>query len=83
MANPTLIRYLRAPIPSASLKMCHWYLIAAELCICYCTLFAPVDRFHNTNGLYFQSRLETKRAVFVCVCGGVMGGMQRQLQTLQ
>lgn len=35
------------------------------------------------NGLYFQSRLETRRAMFLCVCGGVMGGMQRQLQTLQ
>lgn len=83
MANPTLIRYLRAPIPTASFKLCHWYITASGLCICYCTPFALVDQFHHANGLYFQSRLEMKLAMFVCVCVGVMGGMRRQLQTLQ
>lgn len=74
------MRYLHTPIPNASLKMCHWYLITTELCFCYCM---PFHQFHPASALFFQSRLESKRAVFACTCGGVMGGMRRQLQTLQ
>lgn len=58
------------------LKMCK----LPELCFFCCR---PFNQSHHSSALYFQSRLELKRAVSVCTCGGVMGGMRRQLQTLQ
>lgn len=35
---------------NTSLKMCHWYVTATELCILHCMQFMLVDQCYQTNG---------------------------------